>query len=368
MRIKEKEFTGLNIEYPIDKIADKERLLFLDIETTGFTSRSSQLYMVGCAYYQNERFHLIQWFADDASDEKQVVKAFLDFSANYTHMVHFNGNNFDIPYLVQKALQYDYIFHVESMDGLDLYRRIASLKNFLKLPNCKQKTIEEFLGIERIDKYPGGELIEVYHNYTKSPSDSAYEILSQHNADDVEGMLKILPILSYSDLFHEEIKVTKAIGNYYHDLNGKQCQEVLLTLELPSSLPVKISYGVDNCYFTGAGTQGTLRVPMLDEELKYFYANYRDYYYLPNEDIALHKSVASFVEKNQRISATAETCYTRKRSLFLPEWTPIIKPIFKSNYHSREIYFELTDELKRDRQIFCQYASHVLEHMVQYKA
>lgn len=367
MRIKEKTFTDLKIEYPLEKIAEKERLLFIDIETTGFTARSSQLYMVGCSYYCDGCFKLIQWFAENPQDEVNVVKAFLDFSSNYTHLVHFNGNNFDVPYLIQKALQYDCFFHVESMDGLDLYRRIASLKNFLKLQNCKQKSIEEFLGVDRIDQYPGGELIEVYHNYVREPSESAYEILSQHNADDVEGMLKILPILAYSDLFHDAIRVSKAQGNYYHDANGRQCQEVILTLDLPSYLPVKVSYGVDNCYFTGQGHTGTLRVPMLDEELKYFYANYKDYYYLPNEDTALHKSVATFVEKNQRVSATAETCYTRKRSLFLPEWAPIIKPIFKSNYHSKEIYFELTDEIKKDREAFSIYASHVLEHLIKFK-
>lgn len=367
MKIKEKTFHELTIEYPIERIAEKERLLFVDIETTGFTARSSQLYMVGCAYYKEDHFHLIQWFAEDASDEKNVMETFIQFAKNYTHLVHFNGNNFDIPYLIQKALAHDLNFHVENYDGLDLYRRIASLKNFLKLANCKQKTIEEFLSVDRLDQYPGGELIEVYHNYICEPSESAYEILSQHNADDVEGMLRILPILAYSDLFNDPIKVTKAQGNYYHDLSGRQCQEVLLSLTLPTPLPVKISYGADNCYFTGSGTQGTLRIPLYDEELKYFYGNFKDYYYLPNEDVALHRSVATFVEKDKRIPATAETCYTRKRSLFLPEWDALIKPIFKANYHSKEIFFELTDEIKTDRTAFSQYASHVLSHLVKYK-
>lgn len=64
-------------------------------------------------------------------------------------------------------------------------------------------------------------------------------------------------------------------------------------------------------YFKGEGTEALLKVPIYEEELKYFYSNYHDYYYLPTEDVALHKSVAGFVDKAHRVNATAATCYTR---------------------------------------------------------
>ena len=39
------------------------------------------------------------------------------------------------------------------------------------------------------------------------------------------------------------------------------------------------------------------------DTLKYFYDNYKDYFYLPKEDTAIHKSVATYVDKDFRQKA-----------------------------------------------------------------
>ncbi|HAD53839.1 MAG TPA: hypothetical protein DCG10_01440, partial [Lachnospiraceae bacterium] len=108
------------------------------------------------------------------------------------------------------------------------------------------------------------------------------------------------------------------------------------------------------------GDNATLKVPIYEEELKYFYSNYTDYYYLPTEDVALHKSVAGFVDKEHRIQASAANCYTRKFSCYLPQWDILFTPFFKRDYKSKELFFELTDEMKKNREGFTQYANHVL--------
>ena len=38
----------------------------------------------------------------------------------------------------------------------------------------------------------------------------------------------------------------------------------------------------------------------------------------------------------------------------------MFEPFFKPDYKSRELYFELTDEIKKSRHIFSLYATHVL--------
>ena len=50
MKKSEETLEDFAISYPLDKLAPLEQVLFLDIETTGFTSRTSYLYMIGCAY------------------------------------------------------------------------------------------------------------------------------------------------------------------------------------------------------------------------------------------------------------------------------------------------------------------------------
>lgn len=366
MRILKQKAEGLSPEqsYPLEKIAPLHKILFLDIETTGFTARSSSLYLIGCAYYQDSCWHTIQWFAPSPDAERDILKAFFAFAEHYTHLVHFNGNNFDLPYLVQKSEQHHLNRSFEGFEGIDIYRRVAGCKTFLKLENCKQKTLETFLGIERQDTFNGGELIGVYHEYLKNPSDFAFQALVLHNAEDLQGMLKLLPILAYADLFAHDVVVKKAQANYYTDHTGVKHQELILKLKFFSPLPVPVSYHKNGCYFTGEGMSGGLRIPILEAELKYFYSNYKDYYYLPHEDVALHKSVSSFVDKQHRQRATAATCYTRKQSTYLPQWSVLFEPFFKQDYDTDDIYFELTEEFKTNRKEFSSYAQHILAMML----
>lgn len=360
MKISRETLEQFAISYPLDKLAPLEQVLFIDIETTGFTAKSSYLYLIGCAYNQAGIWHTIQWMAEDYGQETEVLTAFFTFAASYKYLIHFNGNDFDLPFISQKCEQLGLPYTFSHFGGIDLYKRISPYKFFLKLPNCKQKTLEQFLGINRKDVFSGGELIGIYHDYVKNPSEFAEKSLFLHNADDLRGMLEVLPMLAYYDLFNETIKARKVQANYYKDYNGNRRKELLITLTLPMPLPKPVSASANNCYFHGADGEATLKVPIYEEELKYFYSNYHDYYYLPTEDVALHKSVATFVEKEHRLQASAANCYTRKFSLYLPQWDIIFKPFFKRDYKSKEIFFELTDEMKRNRTAFTAYANHVL--------
>lgn len=363
MKTMQQELINFTLSYPLERIAPLDKILFVDIETTGFTAKSSVLYLIGCAWYNGTNWMITQWLATQYDEEKEILEAFFEFSQKYTHLIHFNGNNFDLPFMRQKAEQYHVSENFSSYEGIDIYKRISPYKLFLRLPNCKLKTLEQFLGINRIDSFSGGELIGVYHDYVSAPSDASEHLLLQHNADDMRGMLEILPILSYYDLFNSGVKVKKVLANYYKNVHGVQKQELLMNLILPTPLPCAVSTSFEGCYFSATGNEGLFKVPLYETELKYFYSNYKDYYYLPTEDIALHKAVASFVDKNHRMQATASTCYTRKQSTYLPQWDIIVEPFFKRDYKSKEFFFEVTDELKKDRKVFTEYAQHLLDVM-----
>ena len=363
MRTEKLKLENFKMNYPLEKIAPLEKILFVDIETTGFTAKSSCLYLIGTAYYTDGCWYVKQWFAENYEEEKEVLKAFFTFAASYTHLVHFNGNNFDLPYLTQKCAQYELPYNFDSYEGIDLYKRVSPYKFFLNVPNRKQKTLETFMGINRQDIYNGGELISIYHLYVKQPDDFNYRLLLLHNSDDMKGMLELIPLLSYYDLFNEPIRAKKVQANSYQDYHGNDRHELLMKIELPSLLPKSLSTFSNGCYFTAEGKDGILKVPLYDEEMKYFYSNYKDYYYLPMEDVAMHKSVATFVDKAHRTQACASNCYTRKYSSYLPQWDILVEPFFKRDYKSKELFFELTDERKQDRELFAKYASYILNKM-----
>lgn len=347
--------------YPIERIGKPEDILFVDIETTGFTAKTSDLYLIGCIYYENKTWHLIQWMSEAASEEKWLLQNFLRLFETRKILIHYNGNNFDIPYLRQKCEHYGLPFSYNEMDGVDIYKRVAPYREFLNLENCKQKTIEAYLDISRDDKFHGGELISIYRDYCKNKSEYNYQVLMLHNAEDMRGMFQILSILTYSDLFLKPFKVIKVQANRYTDLSGASQEEVLMKLRFDVPFPKPLVMTGKGCRFSSDGAEGYLRVPLYRGELKYYYANYKEYYYLPLEDIALHKSVASFVNKDHRVPATAATCYTRKEAAYLPQWDIVFEPIFKKDYDSSDLYFELTNEIKRSPEKFGVYSLHILD-------
>ena len=363
MKTEETILGNFTMDYPLERLAPLDQVLFLDIETTGFLAASSNLYLIGCAFYSEGNWNIRQWFAQSLDEEAELLKSFLKFAEDYSYLIHYNGNTFDLPFLKKKAVQYGINCNFEQLEGLDIYRRIAPYKNFLKLPNCKLKTVEEFLDIKREDGYSGGELIQVYKDYISSHDYNLYHTLLLHNSDDMKGMLEALPILSYYDLFNYSIKARRVQANYYNDIYGIPRKELILQLIIPSPLPMPISFMGKGCHFKGDGYEGTLIVPIYEEELKYYYANHKNYYYLPTEDMAIHKSIATFVDKDYREQAAAANCYTRKFSLYLPQWEVLVEPFFKREYKSSDLFFELTDNIKKDRELFSGYASHVINAM-----
>ncbi len=363
MNIITNQYKDLDIKYDLSRIAHLEDILFLDIETTGFSAASSMLYMIGCAYYDGITFTCKQFFAEKPEEEAEILKTFLDSVRKYKVLIHFNGNNFDIPYIQDKCKKYGFSCYLQNMVGIDIYKRIAPYKNFFKVPNCKQKTIEQYLGIDRKDTMSGGELINIYHEYVSHFDVDALSKLLIHNEEDIRGMLEISPMLAYTEMFNSKLTCTRVTLDKYATPDGGERAELVMKLKLPTALPQTITHMANDCFFKGEGEEGIIKVPVYEGELKYFYANYKDYFYLPAEDEALHKSVAGFVDKDHRIQATAANCYTRVDSIFLREWDLLFTPFFKKDYASKDLYFEITKERRLDREFFSSYASHVLNYI-----
>lgn len=180
----------------------------------------------------------------------------------------------------------------------------------------KQKSIEQFLGVARDDKYNGGQLIEVYREYLMTHESFLFDLLILHNEDDLKGMPSILPILSYADMMEAPFSLESQQLFTYNDMAGNACPFLSLTLKSPCAIPVPLEY--DSAPVSLELSRDTLacNIALFQGELKYFYSNYKDYYYLPMEDTAIHKSVGEYVDRDARAKATARTCYTKSRASF----------------------------------------------------
>lgn len=355
------------VNHPLLKEIFTEDALFFDIETTGFSPATTQLYLIGCARRKNNKIIIEQYFAENRQDEETILFHFLKLLEQYQTIITFNGIGFDIPYIKAKCDTYHLNEHFEEKDYIDLFKIVSGLKFLLQLPNYKQKTIEGFLGINRKDTFDGGELINVYKEYVKNPNEYQMFFLKQHNYEDVLGMFDLLPVLAYHNFFKGGYALTGVESNIYLDYEGKSQKELIFTLKNDVPMPKRVSCRYEGYYLTGKDYDSKLTVRLYEGTLKFFFPNYKDYYYLPMEDTAIHKDVASFVEKDYRKKATASTCYTKKDSLFLPQYAPVMEPAFKKEYNDKFSYFELTDEFIESDLQLQHYVCHILAMMAKQK-
>lgn len=360
MLVRKKDL-DLFITYPLETFGPLEDLLFFDIETTGFSGDYSNLYLIGCAYFRSGGWHLIQWFSERADGEEEVLHAFFRFLGSYTTLIHFNGDGFDIPYLLKRCRCYSLPYDFSKVKSIDIYRLLRPYKKLLGLDSLKQKSVEAFLGINREDLFSGGQLIPVYEEYLITREDALYDLLILHNEEDLKGMPGILPILLYHDFLNGSLQLKSQEMTALTDAFGSQSQWVQLTYQSPVRLPVPVQAEHSFYRLELQNDELCLYVELYTGELKRFYPDYRNYFYLICEDYAIHKSVGQYVEKNAKKKATAGTCYTRAAGTFLPQPAALWEPCLKTDYKSKCIYALYAPDLFEDERTAGQYLQLVLE-------
>lgn len=334
-----------------------EDIVAFDIETTGFTAENTILYLIGCAYYQDGAWYITQWFNNDGISEREILIDFFTFIKDKKYIFNYNGDGFDIPYVNKKLkkFEFDTEYSFDNIESIDLYKMIKPFKNVLHFDNLKQKSIEKFLGINRLDKYTGGDLIKVYEDYLRHKAPSGKQLVLQHNYEDIEGLLYSSSLLAYTKLKAGSIVVQKM---------SVRDNRLLFSLTLNYPIPRRITLGSNDIIITGNKHEATINVPILTEELKFFFDNYKEYYYLPAEDMAVHKSVATYVDKNYREQAKKDTCYTKRKGHFITQIDSGILSGYKREYKDKETFIELVDSFLQDIDMLTAYARHVIEKCI----
>lgn len=453
MQIITGELGGHTSEYPLSRFGGRENILAVDIETTGLSSGKDRIYLIGCGYWEDGCWKLIQWFDDRGDGEADILTSFLLFSKKFTTLMHYNGRQFDLPFLARRII-WNGLQGIpgaedfpSAMKSLDLYRYLKPYQKILSLPDLKQQTVERHLQTGRTESRSGAELVHVYQSYIgketsktapvppekdliaestkridaaminrllqeqareKERQKAAAEAAStagtefsdsseacgsfaadadtgsadlpfadrsemriallSHNRADVAGLISMTDILLWRDLFRADLSVYRAQANTYHDANGEPQQELIMyaraegvpeDIRIPSGNASK-----DGCYLAFNANKVVLKVPIFSGKLHYYYSNYKDYYYLPELDQAVHKSIASYVDPSHRRQATADTCYTGKVGSFLPEWTKLHTPFFQEHAKNKTAWFEFKPEMKKDKAFFSEYAAYVYRHIL----
>jgi len=318
-----------------------DSVCFFDIETTGLSPRVSSVYLIGAAFIDGDTLTLIQWFADDYTSEKDILQDFSKTLADFSTVVHYNGSTFDIPYLEKKYQSYQLSSPFDTKNSLDIFRIIKKKKQWFDTPNMKLATMEKLLHFNRRDSFSGKDCIQLYTDFMQKKyfkDEAALRIKSDlllHNHDDILGTIlcsQLLPLVQY-----------KPVNPTYMQTEDSFILTDTITGHFPISLNIKdseISYSFQDSTLK-------IEVPLFNGTLYHFFDDYKNYYYLPDEDMAVHKSVGIYVDASHRQKATASNCYVKKTGIFLPlpkklKWNQF--SLFKKDKKDTVCYLDLEEK------------------------
>lgn len=353
MKVYEHRFECSNMVSPVDTVwdfypyneYDLSKLCFFDIETTGLSPDTASIYLIGAGYYEGRQYVVKQWFADDYNSEEIIIKEFLTFLQDYEILFEYNGNTFDIPFVRKKAAFYKTDCKVlNNIKTIDMYLTLRKYAEMLGLPNKKLKSFENYVGIIREDEYDGGALIEVYLQYIQKKfmnreNEEDLKLLLLHNYEDITGLSQVASLLYLKELSAMEAVFEKA---YLSD------EDRCLNIDYVCQVPYACSFFVDDYIKVVCEDKRIhLKINLYKGELRYYFADYKDYYYMIEEETVMHKSIAQYTDKCARRKAKKSECYVKKEDIYVP----VTKHgcfsteyhVFKEEYTSKQYYLRLAD-------------------------
>lgn len=343
----------------------KEHTLFFDIETTGLSHKTSHLYLIGVAFFEESSFKLYQFLAEHETSEEEItlLQSFYKLCSGRDCLIHFNGTTFDIPYLLHKSTQYQLPSPLLSMKSIDLYRTLRPLSFLLPVPDFKQRTLEPLCHYQRLDTMDGKQLIHIFHSFASLHKKEDQHLLLLHNHDDIEGMFYLLSLSILKAVLNSDFEFIQSQTLKSTTLNDDIRTDILFEFSLPTVLPADFSYHLETFSLTFSNHTGKLKLPLLSGTLKYFYKDYKNYYYLPLEDEAIHKSIASYVDSSCRKKAKASNCYKRITGFFLRAYGSPNLSQFKTDYESKEIYIQWTPEFSHSSEMQQEFLKEFLKNL-----
>jgi uncharacterized protein YprB with RNaseH-like and TPR domain len=192
---------GLQVTSPLQEIADwagqptvsqlpAQGFAFLDTETTGLSGGTgTYAFLVGVGRFEQDEFHLEQFFMRDPLEEPALLAAIEEFLAPCSALVTYNGKAFDIPLLQTRYLAQGWQPPFKDTAHIDLLHLARRLWRD-RLPSRTLGSLEvEILGASRTQQdVPGWMIPQLYFDYLRSGDARLLEGVFYHNALDVVSL------------------------------------------------------------------------------------------------------------------------------------------------------------------------------------
>lgn len=163
-------------------------VVFFDIETTGFHRDYSKLVSISLIEMLEEDLHYHYFFNETGKEEADILTAAHTLLSS-KYLISFNGDAFDVPYLMHKYAKHGIDTPLTTARNLDLMK-VA--KASLHLDSYKLKSIEAALGIHRTDTLSGLDCIEAYKQHLETGDPVHADKIALHNEEDTLNLIQLM--------------------------------------------------------------------------------------------------------------------------------------------------------------------------------
>ena len=354
----------------------KKNIMVFDIDTTSFEAANGCVFLIGTLTYEDNTLISRHYFSESISEETEIIEKFLDIAGDYNVLLSFKGESFDIAFIGKRI----YELKKQNSQDRDLCDKLSFLYN--KLQNIRSRSYDVFNEIHAI---------KPYMDFTSTKLDALRAKFGQKITERVSGeniskfyvehiaanklksLLEItgkpenvgfIPDYDPKPIEDELAHIDPDAGDRFLEnilaRNRENMEAVLYIMRLSHLFVMRqghfniyletdpISLHIQECDFS-------IDIPLeiCELDLKIFYANFKDYYYFPAEDMAVHKSVAEFADAGSKKKATSKTAYRKVSGSFVRIPNAYAKSDnnkasnrYKTDYEAEEYYLPL-DEIKR---------------------
>lgn len=230
-----------------------EAFAFIDTETTGLSGGTgTYAFLIGVGRFEEDQFHLAQFFMRDPSEEPAQLLALEQFLAPCETIVTFNGKAFDVPLLQSRFSFHGWRSPFQTLSHIDLLHLARRLWRD-RLPSRTLGNLEvQILGADRNEQdVPGWMIPSIYFDYLRDGDARPLKSVFYHNAMDVVSMSALLnhmaallsapiqlgnrysvDLISLARLFEDMQDLDTATDLYIHGLEHKDSKEMRLPKEI----------------------------------------------------------------------------------------------------------------------------------------
>lgn len=212
--------------------------IVLDIETTGLSALYDKLVVLGLVSYIGDTSYIIQYFAEDDSEEEKLLHFFIE-KAKDKEIITYNGDSFDLPFLNTRLLSHNLQANI-IFDSIDIYKIIRSKRHLIDFDSMKLMDIEKLIDIDRNDP-------SRYKTISKLTEDITFrhkpEPILIHNQNDLMSTEKLI---NFEDIIKESLSIS--YKDYTFSLIDAHINNDVAKIELEVSKDLMDSYFTSPSY------------------------------------------------------------------------------------------------------------------------